>query len=148
MIAEEYAREAGVRNYEKSVDKIHRKIVTELMNEAEKKAEEAAAKAKKAKEAELAAKKAQGEHVLTQSEIDKLVKANRDLTQREIDSLVESRWKLSQDDIDLLVKKNKNLTQAEIDKLVSVKRESEKVSAADFIDRTKKYTIDEKALDK
>ena len=28
-IAEEYAREAGVRNYEKCVDKIHRKIVTE-----------------------------------------------------------------------------------------------------------------------
>ncbi len=28
-IAEEYAREAGVRNYEKCLDKIHRKIVTE-----------------------------------------------------------------------------------------------------------------------
>ena len=28
-IAEEYAREAGVRNYEKCVDKIHRKLVTE-----------------------------------------------------------------------------------------------------------------------
>lgn len=35
-IAEEYAREAGVRNYEKCIDKIHRKIVTEMMNEAEK----------------------------------------------------------------------------------------------------------------
>ena len=148
MIAEEYAREAGVRNYEKSVDKIHRKIVTELMEEAEKKAEAAAAKKKKEKEAELAVKKAQGERILTQAEIDKLVKANRDLTQAEIDSLVESRWKLSQDDIDLLVKKNKNLTQAEIDKLVAAKRESEKVSAADFVDRTKKYTIDVKALDK
>ena len=30
-IAEEYAREAGVRNYEKALDKIHRKIVTEMM---------------------------------------------------------------------------------------------------------------------
>lgn len=34
-IAMEYAREAGVRNYEKCIDKIHRKIVTEMMNEAE-----------------------------------------------------------------------------------------------------------------
>lgn len=39
-IAEEYAREAGVRNYEKCLDKIHRKIVTEAalsvtQNEAE-----------------------------------------------------------------------------------------------------------------
>ena len=30
-IAEEYAREAGVRNYEKCVDKIHRKIVTQQL---------------------------------------------------------------------------------------------------------------------
>ncbi|MCQ2611077.1 MAG: endopeptidase La [Treponema sp.] len=30
-IAEEYAREAGVRNFEKSLDKINRKIVTEIM---------------------------------------------------------------------------------------------------------------------
>lgn len=30
-IAEEYAREAGVRNYEKSLDKIHRKIITEYI---------------------------------------------------------------------------------------------------------------------
>ncbi len=36
-IAEEYAREAGVRNYEKCLDKIHRKIVTEMVFEAEKK---------------------------------------------------------------------------------------------------------------
>ena len=32
-IAEEYAREAGVRNYEKSLDKIHRKIVTEILSQ-------------------------------------------------------------------------------------------------------------------
>lgn len=30
-IAQEYARESGVRNFEKSIDKIHRKIVTEFM---------------------------------------------------------------------------------------------------------------------
>lgn len=30
-IAEEYAREAGVRHYEKCVDKIHRKLVTEIL---------------------------------------------------------------------------------------------------------------------
>ena len=34
-IAEEYAREAGVRNYEKNLDKIHRKIVTELIKQSE-----------------------------------------------------------------------------------------------------------------
>ena len=38
-IAEEYAREAGVRNYEKCLDKIHRKIVTEMIFEQEKKEE-------------------------------------------------------------------------------------------------------------
>ena len=35
-IAEEYARESGVRNYEKSLDKIHRKIVLELLENEEK----------------------------------------------------------------------------------------------------------------
>ena len=34
-IAEEYARESGVRNYEKCLDKIHRKIVTEMITEQE-----------------------------------------------------------------------------------------------------------------
>lgn len=38
-IAEEYARESGVRNYEKCLDKIHRKIVTEMVFEAEKTAQ-------------------------------------------------------------------------------------------------------------
>ncbi len=38
-IAEEYARESGVRNYEKCLDKIHRKIVTEMIFEQEQKAE-------------------------------------------------------------------------------------------------------------
>ena len=36
-IAEEYARESGVRNYEKCLDKIHRKIVTEMIFGEEKK---------------------------------------------------------------------------------------------------------------
>lgn len=45
-IAEEYAREAGVRNYEKSLDKIHRKIVTEAVSEADKKYLEAVKQAK------------------------------------------------------------------------------------------------------
>ena len=31
-IAEEYAREAGVRNYEKCIDKIHRKIITRQLS--------------------------------------------------------------------------------------------------------------------
>ena len=35
-IAEEYARESGVRHYEKCLDKIHRKIVTEMIFEQEK----------------------------------------------------------------------------------------------------------------
>ena len=41
-IAEEYARESGVRNYEKSIDKIHRKIVTELITRSELKKSELA----------------------------------------------------------------------------------------------------------
>lgn len=45
-IAEEYAREAGVRNYEKSLDKIHRKIVSALVGEADKKYTDALKKAK------------------------------------------------------------------------------------------------------
>lgn len=45
-IAEEYAREAGVRNYEKSLDKIHRKLVTEMMQDAESQAEAARKKAR------------------------------------------------------------------------------------------------------
>ncbi len=43
-IAEEYAREAGVRNYEKCLDKIHRKIVTEMIFENEKKTASASEK--------------------------------------------------------------------------------------------------------
>lgn len=41
-IAKEYARESGVRNYEKCLDKIHRKIVTEIImqNESEVEKEE------------------------------------------------------------------------------------------------------------
>ncbi len=39
-IAEEYARESGVRNYEKNIDKIHRKIVTELITQSELKKSE------------------------------------------------------------------------------------------------------------
>lgn len=48
-IAEEYAREAGVRNYERCLDKIHRKIVTEFMLEADKKLNEAIKSAKSEK---------------------------------------------------------------------------------------------------
>ncbi len=39
-IAEEYARESGVRNYEKNIDKIHRKIVSELITQSELKKSE------------------------------------------------------------------------------------------------------------
>ncbi len=45
-IAQEYAREAGVRNFEKCLDKVNRKIVTELVTDAELKADEIRAKAK------------------------------------------------------------------------------------------------------
>ena len=45
-IAEEYAREPGVRNYEKNLDKIHRKIVTEAVSGADKKYLEAVKQAK------------------------------------------------------------------------------------------------------
>ncbi|MDE5899261.1 MAG: endopeptidase La, partial [Treponemataceae bacterium] len=45
-IAEEYAREAGVRNYEKSLDKIHRKLVAQMMTEAGKKYADAVQRAK------------------------------------------------------------------------------------------------------
>lgn len=40
QIAEEYARESGVRNYEKCLDKIHRKIVTEILSNKAKNEEE------------------------------------------------------------------------------------------------------------
>lgn len=148
MIAEEYAREAGVRNYEKCVDKIHRKIVSELMKDAEKAAAGAAEKAKKIKDAEIAAEKAKGTRILTQQEIDKLVQANHELSQNEIDRLVVSRWKLSQEEVDLIVKKEKNLTQDEVDKLVQVKKETEKITAADFVDKSKVYRIDTAELNK
>lgn len=46
-IAQEYARESGVRNYEKNIDKIHRKLVSEIMAEAEKKYDEAVESSKK-----------------------------------------------------------------------------------------------------
>ncbi len=36
LIAESYAREAGVRNYEKSLDKIHRKLITSMLAPGEK----------------------------------------------------------------------------------------------------------------
>ena len=39
-IAQEYARETGVRNYEKCLDKIHRKIVTQLITDSELNSEE------------------------------------------------------------------------------------------------------------
>ncbi|MCI1208227.1 MAG: endopeptidase La [Treponema sp.] len=48
-IAEEYAREAGVRNFEKCLDKINRKIVTEMMTAAEEKARTARKSRKKEK---------------------------------------------------------------------------------------------------
>ena len=45
-IAQEYAREAGVRHYEKCLDKIHRKMVAELIGDADKKAADAIKQAK------------------------------------------------------------------------------------------------------
>lgn len=101
-IAEEYAREAGVRNYEKSIDKIHRKIVTELMEAAEKKF---AVEQKKNDE--------------------KQKKSNKE----------NANKKLSQEEIDKIVQENKEQKEPEI-------------SARDFIDKNKKYTIDLKALSK
>lgn len=48
-IAQEYAREAGVRNYEKYLDKIHRKLVTEQIQTADKLVSEAIKEAKQEK---------------------------------------------------------------------------------------------------
>ena len=48
-IAQEYAREAGVRNYEKCLDKIHRKLVTEQIQTADKLVSEAIKTAKSEK---------------------------------------------------------------------------------------------------
>ena len=46
-IAEEYAREAGVRHYEKCLDKIHRKIVTQMIFDSENKNEKTSENDKK-----------------------------------------------------------------------------------------------------
>ena len=48
-IAQEYAREAGVRNFEKCLDKIHRKLVTEQIQTADKLVSEALKTAKSEK---------------------------------------------------------------------------------------------------
>lgn len=48
-IAQEYAREAGVRNFEKCLDKIHRKLIAEQMQSADKLVSEAIKEAKKSK---------------------------------------------------------------------------------------------------
>ncbi len=48
-IAQEYAREAGVRNYEKCLDKIHRKLITEQMQSADKLVADAIKEAKNEK---------------------------------------------------------------------------------------------------
>ncbi|MBP5520111.1 MAG: endopeptidase La [Treponema sp.] len=65
QIAEEYAREAGVRNYEKCLDKIHRKLVTQMIIDSE----EAAAKSKDSGKAET------DEKTLMAKQIEELKKA-------------------------------------------------------------------------
>ncbi len=52
-IAKEYAREAGVRHYEKCLDKIHRKIVTELVQKASVIASEAPVIASEARQSTI-----------------------------------------------------------------------------------------------
>ena len=64
-IAEEYARESGVRHYEKCLDKIHRKIVTEMIFEDEKNAQAAVA----AEGAETSGKSADQKSEVEKSEI-------------------------------------------------------------------------------
>ena len=62
-IAEEYAREAGVRNFEKCVDKINRKVITENMSCAEKKFQNAKKEFKKSlKKGKKARKKTEKTH--------------------------------------------------------------------------------------
>ncbi|MCR5188774.1 MAG: endopeptidase La, partial [Treponema sp.] len=51
QIAQEYARESGVRNYEKCLDKIHRKIVTEILTNQAKVSEGGEASVDEQKEA-------------------------------------------------------------------------------------------------
>lgn len=71
LIATEYAREAGVRNFEKCLDKIHRKIVKEQIEAYEKKNP---LEARKNSKSEKAADKAKEEKLLKQKQ-EKLEKA-------------------------------------------------------------------------
>lgn len=71
-IAEEYAREAGVRNFEKALDKINRKIVTELLFDKEKNKDADTAKSVTVDSADL--NKYLGKPVFDESEIKRASK--------------------------------------------------------------------------
>ncbi|MFI3257590.1 MAG: endopeptidase La [Spirochaetales bacterium] len=93
FIANSYAREAGVRNFEKSLDKIHRKYVTELITEPEiltrmDTIQELKTKSKDEADNEEITKKTKKKRIVSDEEKD---------TQKELNKLLARRLTLNTD---------------------------------------------------